>query len=169
MINDEVTIVFANALVNNTDLQSLQFDQNRVITVRGWTALANTLCSKGSIDSMYTSNHTLRSVTWKDGTPEGQEFIWSIMNLPNDLRSSLRLNQNDNKSEVARQKILKCHFSNGESNVEVFVSMDMKVLPHAISWIGRDVDGLLLYNLLQSMPTTLDSHSRADAVSGKRK
>jgi len=48
--------------------------------------------------------------------------------------------------------------------------MELKVLPRAMSWIGRDADGLaLFYNLLQSMPTLFDFESKAKAVSGKRK
>ena len=80
----------------------------------------------------------------------------SVSDLPSDLISHLRLNQNDDKAEVARQKILKYHFHNGEKNVEEFVGMELKVLPREISWVGRNVDGLaLLYNLLQSMPRCL--------------
>ena len=91
-------------------------------------------------------------------------------NLPSDLASYLQLNRNYSKAEVARQKILQYHFSNGESNVEEFVGMELEVLPCAMSWIGRENDGLaLLYNVLQSMPTMFDFDSDANAVSGKRK
>ena len=82
----------------------------------------------------------------------------------------MRLIQNDDKAEVARQKILKYHFHNREKNAEEFVGMELEVLPRAISWVGRKVDGLaLLYNLLQSMPTLFDFESKAKAVNGKRK
>ena len=68
----------------------------------------------------------------------------------------MRLNQNDNKAEVARQKILQYHFSSGEINIQDFVGMELKVFSRAMLWIGRDVDGLsLFHNLLQSVPTLL--------------
>jgi hypothetical protein len=159
-INDEVIIVFANALANNKSLSTLQFGSGRVITARGWAALSGTLCNKASIESIYNSNHTLQEVMW--GHTE--------QHLPGDLASYLRLNENNNKVEVARQKILKHHFSGGESNVEDLVNMELKVLPRGMSWIGRDVDGfLLLYQVIHSMPTLFDSSSRAKSVGGKRK
>lgn len=163
-INDEVAIAFAYALVNNKSLNTLQLgdncSDNDAMTTLGWSALSNVLCNKSSIESIYNSNHTVEKVIWKDV----EKY------LPSDLVSHLRLNRNEDKAEVARQKILRYHFANGVSNVEDFVGMQIKVLPRAISWIGRDVDGLsLLYNLLQSMPTLLDFDSKANAIRGKRK
>ena len=83
--------------------------------------------------SIYNSNHALQGVGGNDS------------NLPRDLASHLQLNCNINKFEVARQKILKYHFSTGESNVEEFVGMELEVLPRAMSWIGRENDGLALF------------------------
>ena len=153
-ITDEVAIAFANALVNNTSLRWLQFGDDHAITTRGWTALSSTLCDKSSIERIYSSNHTLEGVGWE----------------PGELASSLQLNRNNNKAEVARQKILQYHFSGGNTKVEEFVNMKMKVLPQAMSWIGRDVEGfLLLYQVVHSMPTLFDFDSQSKSVSGKRK
>ena len=142
-MNDVTVIGFANALVNNTETKTLQlgYTGSRV-TLRGWKALASVLCNKSSIDSIYRSNHTLQDVGW-------------INNRPDDLVSYLELNKNDNKFEVARQKIIQQHFLRGDNiNIDEFLDMDVEVLPRAIAWIGRDATGQsLLFKLVQSMPT----------------
>ena len=119
-INDDVVTSFANSLVSNTSLKELHFSRNDAVTARGWAALSNVLCNKASLGSIYNSNHTLGMVMWKD-------------NLPSDLVSCLRLNRNNDKAEVARQKILRYHFSCGESNIQDFVGMELEVLPRAMS------------------------------------
>ena len=82
----------------------------------------------------------------------------------------LQLNRSDNKFEVARQKILKYHFSAGQNNIQDIVNMDMKALPRVISWIGRDVDGFsLLYQFVQSAPSLFGCDGKSKAFSGKRK
>ena len=158
-INDETVIGFANVLVNNTSTKTLKLGYSgSTITLMGWEAITNVLCNKSSIDSIYRSNHTLQNVGWVD-------------NRPDDLLSYLKLNENDNKSEVARQKILQHHFLSGDNiNIDEFLDMDMEVLPHAIAWIGRDGTGQsLLFKLVQSMPTLFHSDMKVDAIGYKRK
>jgi len=83
------------------------------------------------------------------------------------LKSLLKLNQNDNKQEVARQKLIRYYFSNDDGSVvkvEEFVDMELDVLPQAIAWAGRDDTGhSLLYKLFQTMPTLFDT-DKAKAV-----
>lgn len=151
--NDDVLIGFANALLNNKSLTT--FFNLRGMTSRGWVAFTNLLCNKSSIASIYNSNHTLQSVGYGN-------------NRPVDLISYLELNNDDNKREVARQKILRYHFSNGEDNIEEFVDMDVTVIPHALAWMCRNGGGRsLLYNVLRSLPTLFDSDANAKAVAGK--
>ena len=77
--------------------------------------------------------------------------------MPFDLNLYLAMNMNKDKAEVARQKILNTHFSTtfdyydsdtedsddddganaGTSKIEEFLDMELEVMPHAISWIGR--------------------------------
>ena len=146
-INDEVAISFANALINNESLKTLGFggnSNNNTITARGWTALANMLCNKSSLESIYNSNHTVTNI--------------GHYGIPNDLASYLRMNENDNKHEVARQKILKYHFADGDENIEKFVEMELAIIPYAIAWIGRDSTGhSLLYNV---PPTCLEKERK---------
>ena len=150
-INDEVAIGFANALINNKSLKTLNFggysNNSNTVTARGWAALANVLCNKSSLESIYNSNHTVMKVV------RG--------NINHDLESHLRMNENDNKHEVARQKILKYHFADGEENVEEFVEMELAIIPYAIAWMGRDSTGhSLLYNVVRSLPTLFDSNAK---------
>ena len=83
----------------------------------------------------------------------------------------LQLNGDSNKTEVARQKILKYHFLAGDDiNIQEFVAMEMKVLPHAIAWIGRDDAGnSLLYKFFHGMPSLFELGDNSKATTTKRK
>mmetsp|Transcript_20423 Transcript_20423/g.33116 ORF Transcript_20423/g.33116 Transcript_20423/m.33116 type:complete len:140 (+) Transcript_20423:67-486(+) len=63
------------------------------------------------------------------------------------------------KKVVAHQKILNCHLK-GDFNMEPFVdtNMEMKVLPHILSWVGRssksdNMSFEVIFNFLRQMPT----------------
>ena len=159
-INEEVMIGFANALVSNTSLKTLEYGLNlgTSISSRGIDTIGNLLCDKSSIDSIYRSNHTLQKLGWSD------------IHLHTDLTSFFKLNQNDNKAEVARQKILQYHFSNGDNNIQDLVDMSLNVIPHAIAWVGRDDTARsLLYHLVHGMPSLFDFRGKAKAVGGTKR
>ena len=88
--------------------------------------------------------------------------------LPDDLVSYLVLNENKDKIEVARQKILRTHFSNSDtSKLQEFLDMELEMMPSFMAWIGRplpigwegeQVSGLsLMYNLMRRVPDLFDS------------
>ena len=156
-------MTLGNALANNKTLQKLQIGDCGHITARAWDVLSTLLCNKSSIESIYSSNHTLQSITWGNYT-----------NFPSPpVLFLLAMNEDEDKVEVARQKILRY----GDINMEEFVDMELGVLPHAIAWIGRDFGGLvemrLLYRLVKSVPFLFDFHDgKAKAkqrMGGKRK
>jgi len=153
-INDEVVIGFANALINNKSLKTLHTNSFN-ITARGWAAISTLLCDKASLESIYNSNHTLQMV--RRGHGQG---------IPNNLALYLSMNDNYNKQEVARQKILQYHFADGEENIEEFVDMELEVIPTAIAWMGRDRTGhSLLYRVVRScLPTLFDSNAKKAAA-----
>ena len=162
-INDEVIMTLGNALANNKTLQKLQIGDCGHITARAWDVLSTLLCNKSSIESIYSSNHTLQSITWGNYT-----------NFPSPpVLFLLAMNEDEDKVEVARQKILRY----GDINMEEFVDMKLWVLPHVIAWIGKDFGGLaemrLLYQLVKSVPFLFDFHDvKAKAkqrMGGKRK
>jgi len=180
-INDNMVAAFSSALANNKTLQRLCLeeedsnedddeDEYEYIT-RGWSAITTLLCNKSSIMNTYNSNHTLCDVnTLSDFRPD-------------DLESYLKLNKNEDKVEVARQKILQTHFSSEDdatSNIQELLDMELEVMPTAIAWIGRptpinwtgtSVSGLsLLYNLTKRVPDLFDSNTQNEKqCAGKRK
>lgn len=157
--NDDTLINFSNALVHNKTLEHLsldecwdeendEYDGIYVIAERGYGSVSNLLCNKTSIMDTYNSNHTLN-------------YVFYIRD--NVTSSYLELNENKDKTEVARQKILQTHFSatedydsdtedsddsdtedsdeddstNTTSKIQEFIDMELEVIPTAISWVGR--------------------------------
>jgi len=166
-MNDEGLMVLLNALANDTTLKTLVAHPNSSISDIGWKALADLLCDKTSLNSICMSNHTLRQVYASLG-------FYSTDDPPKDhLVSLLKLNENDDKQEVVRHKLIRYYFSNDDGGivkVEEFVVMELEVLPRAIAWIGRDDTGhSLLYKLFQTMPTLFDTDRKAKATGTKRK
>ena len=97
----------------------------------------------------YHSNHTLQRLREDDYDGE----------LPEDLRSLLRMNRENSKRAAARLKIIENHFQEGFT-VHPFVDMEWKVQPHAIAWMGKDGRtnevNVHLYGFLRSMPSLFD-------------
>jgi hypothetical protein len=82
------------------------------------------------------------------------------------------MNANEDKAEVARQKIMKQHFPvvvTEEVNMLVFARMPETVMPFAIEWIGRTDLGLsLMYNVARGLPTLFDTRSRKSKLHHSR-
>ena len=71
------------------------------------------------------------------------------------------MNENTNKVEVVRQKIIQYHFMDGEDNTETLVGMELEMMPSVIAWIGRDNIGFsLLYHLAKNLPCLFDSEDK---------
>jgi len=177
-LNDNTIIAFTSALAHNKTLKRLSLarcfdvDNNETITERGWQAASNLLCNTTSILDTYNSNHTLHIFGGGD----------------RNLSAYSKLNENKDKVEVARQKILKTHFSNGDtSKIQELLDMELEMMPTVIAWIGRplpigwkyhvdwkdtNVAGLsLMYNLTKRFPDLFDSNAQkkpSAAVKRKR-
>lgn len=153
-IDDDVLTAFAAALVNNRSMHTL-FINDTHITNRGWAALTNTLCDPLSIEATYASNHMLNDVITHSGDDN---------DLPKDLKTMLRINGRYDimfryifKERAAREKILRCHMSTFNGINDVFVDMDLGVMPFAIAWMGWDDKGhSALYQLFRSRPGLLE-------------
>ena len=141
-IDDDAVISFANSLTNNTKVTVLLIAGNHNITNNGWAAFSRMLCNKSSIMDTYLSNHTL------------QKFCVDRF-LPNDLRSLLRLNKENSKSEAARLKIISHHFS-GNYNIQPFIDMELKVLPRAIAWMAKDEINDTMYRFIRITPSLFE-------------
>ncbi len=117
-----------------------------------WTVLSRSLCDRSSIDRTYSSNHRFHSLDGEDDASS------SIGGVPDEILSLLRMNRFEkNKAEVARKKILKCHFAEGGTNNHEFSRMPLTIMPVAIEWIGRHKSELsLMYNVIRELPTLFD-------------
>ena len=135
-IYDDALTSFANSLVHNNKLKELYLADNNIssenVTITNWDALSNVLCNKSSINTTFNSNHTLQRIIDPKYSDESR--------LPSDLQTLLQLNRENTKSEAARRKILKVHFS-GTFNMQPFIDMDLNALPHAIAWMARNEYG----------------------------
>eukprot|EP00579_Thalassiosira_antarctica_P003203 CAMPEP_0201905442 /NCGR_PEP_ID=MMETSP0902-20130614/56515_1 /ASSEMBLY_ACC=CAM_ASM_000551 /TAXON_ID=420261 /ORGANISM="Thalassiosira antarctica, Strain CCMP982" /LENGTH=170 /DNA_ID=CAMNT_0048439555 /DNA_START=37 /DNA_END=553 /DNA_ORIENTATION=+ len=81
----------------------------------------------------FRSNHTLQKLC--------EEYYRD--RLPEDLTSLLRLNRENGKSQSARLKIIKTHFSGDNINLQPFADMKLELVPHVIAWMGRyGIDGM---------------------------
>ena len=169
-IDDDGVILFANALADNNSLLELRLansDPFDHVTETGWSALANVLCDRTSIETTYTSNHTLHEVL-KDEEDEGID-----MNvIPDDLTELLDINEIYTKSEAARVKIIKYHMLKDEDiDVAVFVGMELNEIPSAMSWMGKEKDDIglsVLYQLCKSLPCLFESNLNVAGLKRKR-
>ena len=145
-----VVTSFADALTNNKRLRELRFFCN--IETEICAPLTRIVCNNSSIMSTYNSNHILSKVS--------QECYWKLP-LPFDLASALQINGENRVSQAARLKIIRTHFSGSNINTTPFTVMELKVLPNAISWMGREC-GMsdLLFAFVRSMPLLCDTKSR---------
>ena len=145
-LDDEGARAILMDLAGNSCLKSLELDSNDAITDMIWKDIARVLCDKTSIGSIYSSNHTL------------QELNIPHLAFPEEVVSLLAMNRNEDKSEVARQKILKHHFLAQGNNANVFSRMPEMMMPYAMEWIGRNRLGLsLMYNVVRDNPTLFDN------------
>jgi len=174
--NDDTMIAFTSALIYNKTLKVISLggtwdddtdEQTSLITDRGWEAVSTLLCNKTSILDTYNSNHTLKYVS-----------DYYSDEIRAKLLPYLELNDNKDKAEVARQKILQTHFSS-EDDLQEFLGMELEMMPAAIAWIGRplpigwigkNVSGLsTMYNLTRMAPDLFDSSAQKKQSVGKKK
>ena len=130
-INDDTVISFATALASNKCLRNLTLN-GREIADGIWRAFTNILCDNSSPQSTYYCNHTLQTIRMNNN--------WNQMKVPKKIARVLKLNAaNEDKVDLARQKIIANHFSASMIDTQAFSVMSVPVLPHAIEWIGRDI------------------------------
>ena len=139
-IDDEGANAIISALTNNTTLKKLDLLPYGCIDRWFMSFFSRLVWDKSSIDNTYSSNHTLYKID-----------LWP---RPKGIRQLANMNRNENKVEVARQKILQYHFADGDANIHVFASTPEPSLPFAIEWIGRNSDGrTLMYHFVRAIPT----------------
>jgi hypothetical protein len=133
-----MTIIRALALANNTSMRKLIIGHETSSSVR--EAISRVLCDKSSIDSTFSSCHSLHTIAYRQS------------DIQDDCEYYLQMNKNDDIAEVARRKIFEEHFSEAklDTNVQMFARLPASVLPE---WIGRDGLGYsLMFRFVQSIP-----------------
>lgn len=163
------------------DKLHIELANSIVLIMRVWTALGRVLWDRRRINRTFSSNHTLCG--WlvdrcdhaaKEYDP-GFDEISHNLSLPKYIHAMLGMNNNEDKLEVAREKILKHHFSRREcaKNIPLFARMPESVSVYAIEWIGRDDLGYsIMYDVVRGSPHLFGTGSvqhGGDAVGKKRK
>ena len=117
----------------------------------------NLLCNTSSVDATYFSNHALCSlggfvVEELDEYSDDDDSDIFEFEMPLKVYDLLKMNEDDDKKQVARKKIIKHHFS-GDFNLNALIGSDQKLLPHKISWFGRDALGLsVVFSIMKKLP-----------------
>jgi hypothetical protein len=75
--------------------------------------------------------------------------------------SLFKLNENEDKAAVAREKIMEHHFGTGDEavKIQVFDQMPRATFPFSLEWIGRGNNRCgfsLLYNVVKEFPILFD-------------
>ena len=138
---------FVNALSNNSSLVELDIGDVENVSLSSLDALVKVLCDKTNITSVYNSNHTLNvfEYTCSNGPDR-----------PKELYSLLELNENKDKAEVVREKMLTSRVINEDTVGREFGSVPVSVFPSLIEWIGRDRLGFsAMHCLVQCFPSLL--------------
>ena len=175
-IHNEGASTIANSLTTNKKMQDLYLHSNP-IDQSAQDVFSRLLCNTSNINSLYASNHTLKTFLLGGQAP-GQHFA-----------SLLSMNTHTNKSHAAIKKILKYH---PNIDMEPLFQWDaegeqtLKALPHIINWFERarlavatgveehNVEGRKLSAIFQfarAMPLLLEgiSHINDDVDNKKRK
>jgi hypothetical protein len=172
--NDQETsaavIAFIQLLVDcNRTLTEVESNvsEPEMIIDEEWEVLRRALCDTTSIETTYWSNHTCYHCGFlnraADDMIEGS--------VQEEIRRLLILNYDEDKAKVARRKIVKYHFSRGNTGIHALSCMHEIVLPHAIAWIGRDEDGYSsMFNFVRCFPALFDhSHALHAGIGSKKR
>ena len=161
-IDDDVVTAFANELRGNENSQLAHLEIsgfNLSVTNVGWDSILNLLNNPSSIDATWSSNHTLTYLCPFDyddsdleSDDEEDSYPRSRSKMPMEIYDLLEMNDYGDKNEVAREKVIENHFSS-DFDVNVILSYELKLLPHAVSWFGRDRLGYsAVYQIIRTTP-----------------
>jgi hypothetical protein len=153
----EVTSV----LTNNTKLIGLRLKWWREqMSDIAYDYFKKLICDQSSIESIYNSNHTLEELILGDSCA-----LW--------IYELSRLNNNKDKAQVVRNKILKYYFV-GDFDVMPFTNMPVSVVPEVICRIRSDTKQSLqsaIFRLLNCIPelSNMGNRSLSSTQAGKMK
>ncbi|KAL7462563.1 hypothetical protein ACHAXS_002945 [Conticribra weissflogii] len=128
--DDEIAILFANALKKNKSLTTLKIDR-RFITNVGWNAFSSALCDETDKNATAVlSNHTLKCLhCFPEQGNNGCSY-------PKDLQSYLEMNKLDDKLLVARRKVFERNFLGGDYELDEFSKMNLPMLVNVLAFFN---------------------------------
>lgn len=148
-IDDEALAILVNGLTRNSRLRLLGI-HNDSITPDGWSLVSNLLCNTASIQTTLNSNHTLEEI-----------WLYSGERPPHELDALLKMNENEDKLEVAHSKVVVNHSARSFEllSVEMGDFEQQKLLPSTMAWLCRDKTGQShVYEIIRSMPHVFEKH-----------
>eukprot|EP00956_Cyclotella_meneghiniana_P009361 scaffold12956_cov71-Cyclotella_meneghiniana.AAC.9 len=153
-------------LGTNTTLKKLAVHCN-VIGPPGhiWDQFGSLLCNEDSIDATFNSNHTLQWLSIDYSRSRDTK-------MPLDILLYLMINQNANKTERARRKVMMIHFNDPINNSQKLIDLNLglKKMPQFVNWIGREqIDLNLMYGFIRGMPALVEGATRSKTTVRKRK
>ena len=128
-MNDEGAQLFADALANNKRLMLLCF-YNNDISANGWAAFSCLVCDSSSINKIFLSNHTLRSLS-RHG---------SVYNMTRNKELATLLYINGLSNSRHQAATLKIICSHSDLNMEPLFEWDFKVMPYVLAWLEEAGD-----------------------------
>lgn len=137
--SNEIIRELTSGLANITKLTTFHLNWQRgemALLANGY--FHKLLCDPTSIESIYSSNHTLEDIKVDS---RHSRFLDEL----------LRHNWSSDKSWVARNKILKYYFV-GDFDVAPFTNLPVSVIPEIISQIRSDTKQFAIFRLLKCIP-----------------
>jgi hypothetical protein len=144
--DNDIMREFTSGLATNTKSTSLNLFWERLgLAVLADDYLLKILCDPTSIESIYSSNHTLEDVR--------VDYTYPIFH-----EELLELNKDKDKAQVVRNKILKYYFV-GDFDVTPFTNLPLSILPEVTSQIRSDTKQSSIFRLLKSIPELSNASS----------
>ena len=154
-IVEEGADIIAASLKHNTKLEELNLTMNK-ITEKGYLAFLKILNDVSSIESTYTSNHTLTKLNLRregPSPPHSEALSW--------ITSACEVNRNSRNPEAAgRAKVIKYQLNSQvrkelcelqgieELSGNIFTDIDAILLPNILALIGNEHGQSELYTTL---------------------
>mmetsp|Transcript_19307 Transcript_19307/g.29745 ORF Transcript_19307/g.29745 Transcript_19307/m.29745 type:complete len:532 (-) Transcript_19307:1142-2737(-) len=147
---------FFRLLKNNMSLRKCEMYGNPISNVSVVAAMSSALCDGTGVESIFSSNHTLYRI----------ESLFSFSMDPG-IKLLLKMNENDDKVEVARQKIIKYYFLE-ESNLHELGRMDLGLLPRVLGYVDK-YEPTRLYEIVRAIPSLVHNNEKTIGTKRKRK
>ena len=151
-ITDSGWANFFRLLKDNTILRECGMNLND-IGGGAIEAIWSTLCDRTSVDSIFSSHHTLCDTN-----------AWSI---DPGIKSLLKMNENSDKVEVARQKIIKYYFLE-DNNLHELGLMDLGLLPRVLEHVDK-YEPARLYEIVRFIPSLVHPIEKTNDARRKRR